>query len=353
MSRENLTKIGLVVLGISAVALLALILFATSSQPPQEVNKVEKIGEDNKQIERTAPSGLQELEMINEEDPNWRGPNTQVSLEIQDKLPERLMIFKQAGSNNTVSRDRANEIASEFGFVDLPTNLPGSGGYSLIWSEKGRALTVEPSSKTVAYDNSAFNRDPNNFNIKEFGSESEPQEMAEGYLRQYGLLSPYLDLENVSVSFTPFGELHVDETSEPGKKQLAVVDYRFRLNSHQLLVGGLFSTRVVVSSTGVLVSLKTRIYNVVWEDYKEFDLLSLAEAKRIVEQGGGMMVSNTNAYSTSLTLESYKLDTVSLAYYGKNEEEIYSHPVYVFSGKGILGSGEESLVTVYVPALAY
>jgi len=146
-----------------------------------------------------------------------------------------------------------------------------------------------------------------------------------------------------------------EEPSLTGKKELAFLEIPLQINNKPLLLTGLPGNhiQVVVSAKGIVISLKQRLYDASWQEFKEVTLISLEKAQELISKSEGVMIANSSQEGLSSTILSYELNHVSLAYYGKNEKDQYLQPIYIFGGKGALEGNIESNVLLYLLALEY
>ncbi|OGY28465.1 MAG: hypothetical protein A3F33_02325 [Candidatus Woykebacteria bacterium RIFCSPHIGHO2_12_FULL_43_10] len=353
---ERLRKIGLVLLGVTSLALLVFVtFFSKSTQQEKEIQSPPQEKSDQSETSGEAvTSQIPQLNIETVEAPEWRQSSTTATFSIDESfLESKLMVYQKTADGLVLNDVEAKRLAAEFGFGNIPQESISDQGKVWTWLRGGDSLSINLNKRTLEYFLDSLN-DPDIVAPGVEVIETEALGIAKNFLTQKGLMNDYIDTQNPKISYS---ETYSLETEKPSlvKKEIAGIEFPLKIADKPLLVSKSLSSKVKVgvSSRKVVISLKMPLYSSIWGELGEAPLISLDEAKNTVSGGGGVMVQNSFFGGASSVLQSFDLSSVYLAYYGENYQDQYLQPVYVFEGTGILEDDTESKVVVYVPAVRY
>ena len=360
MSREKLQKISLVLLGLSSLALIIFLLL------PKKEKSVSVLPPSNVPVASPSPSSSEsatptpfkvavpKVSFTEKEEAIWRNENTRVDVNLEsDNLDKVRPIYTRKTTNTDLTNSKAKDMAKTFGFLDLPEETSGPDGIKWTWEQGSKALSLVFSTRKIHYlvdsvqDESMLSPGVNIV-------ESEAKSAGIEFLQQKGLLGTYIDTQNPTFNYFGNEDLQTDRPS-PTSKEIAQIKFPLKLDDTPLLIDRPSENFVLVTVTSknVVIGLKMKLYDAVWEKWQNVGLTGVDKAIETVKSGGGVLVENEGNTLFSQTLASFNLTNASLAYYGSNKDASYLQPVYVFEGEGMLEDLQKTKVIVYTTAVDY
>lgn len=350
-NRQLTIKVVLTLLGATALILLAVFVFPVQPPKPKPSPSPSQSGTSRGSYPSpVGKTGLPNPSFVEKERESWRGSGTTVSFaDFADKgFDSKFKVYQKAESSQALNSELATSIANSFGFVSLPQNLNVENKVIWRFQKENKTLIIDFEDKTVEYSDQELLFNPPAV-LPEI-DKNKAITAATTFLKNKQVLSRFIDITRPKVSFGSLEDSHGDLVTQ-GPNEIAVLTYDFEIEGSPLLVRGINQLEVSVSGDGVVRGVKSRVYETSWEEQGEYSLLDLESAKVIIANSGGLMINNSSQVVGEETLKSYTLDDVSLAYYGRNDSDLYLEPIYIFSGSGVQQSGAASQVTVYLPAL--
>lgn len=354
-----LQKTALILIGLSSLGLLGFLLTEsfTKPRPPPSPRTQEPSPSPEPSPSVPSPTtgaSIPRLIIEGLERPEWRGENTKVSFALPGgKLAIELKVYQKLTPGGELNREKVNGIAKNFGFSGLPREDVEETETLWSWVDGAKTLSLNFNSRSLDYSVDRF-IDPSVLTPGKNLSQDEAIKLAKNFLATKNLPNSYLDLDAPVVEFSGAGSLH-GGTLESTAREIAVVNFPYKINDYPLLLSNSNQdlARVIVSSKGVVIGLKIKLYDATWQEAGAFKLLSLEKAKEAVSKGGGVMIENSATGAINETLSSYQLNKVFLAYYGANDNLGFLQPAFIFEGEGTLQNGSKSSVVLFLPAVEY
>jgi len=188
-------------------------------------------------------------------------------------------------------------------------------------------------------------------------SATEAARLAKGFLSQQKRWTPELEAGDFEVKFLKIGGFEVFPTESFEKADLLAIHFWPKINNY-LVVGSnpnLGGVEVWVAKNGKIQKVKENLANLDTSDPVDYPIISFTQAWEKITQQKGMIVALSKQEEeygvTRLQLSSVIINKTYLAYFQEQNLPAKLQPIWVFQGKTILTSGEESEVSICLPAI--
>lgn len=186
---------------------------------------------------------------------------------------------------------------------------------------------------------------------------TEAAGFSKGFLSQYKRWTPELEAGDFEVRFLKIGGFEVFPVEDFEKADLLAVHFWPKINNF-LVVGqnpNIGEVEVWVAKNGKTQKVKENLANLDTSNPVDYPIISFTQAwEKITQQKGTIVALSKQEEEYGVTrfqLSSVIINKTYLAYFQEENLPAKLQPIWVFQGKTILINGEESGVSIFLPAI--
>lgn len=255
-----------------------------------------------------------------------------------------------------LTSSNTEKIAAKFGFTKNQVKT----GSILIWNEGDKRFIADLENETITFAESATTGPL--VKIDKFPPAGDVAQKAKKILGELGVKDQFIDFQKAEIKFKTLQGIEIEtekEFQEIKEARIMEVSYFFE-PGYLSYYGKSFDSqkfKIQVNPINKVVGFESPWVINTWDSIGEYPLISVNQAYSKINKGGGSIVNITTIISAPGTqiqrkITAINFSKVNLGYFPiQDSSKSYLVPIYIFSGKASMVSGEILEITVFTIAV--
>ncbi len=255
--------------------------------------------------------------------------------------------------NYLISDKEAISIAQKLNFKIIPEVYQDQENNNIFyeWSEGGKYLSINLSMAEIEYQKE--NLDSISQEKGLLSNLDQAKEIARKFLGDFQLLPPEnINLVLTSKKYLQINEIYFNEIKSPEEANLLQLNFQYQIDEEPLSEALI---DIYLTKNSEVFRL---IYNPSFKEVKEIGSYPLKTKEELIKKLETInflhYINKEDYYITSDEIENLStvnLNKIKVTYLKTEQKENYLIPLFLISGKGLLKSGEDVEVGLYLPAI--
>lgn len=268
--------------------------------------------------------------------------NIKVSYDFKnyfDGLPKKIMLYAIKSNQNTSLNPQ--KMAVNMDFVNQPKTIETETQNLSIWENGNRQLIYYPNQSRVDYSLYSDASESGKFD-KNFSKEKAAEKTQE-FLKENGLLSQNLKLDDKEVGFIEVGLYGSRKTTQENATSIKI-PYIYTINSYRVIKGDPDTDPIMffVSPKNEFSYFTYTSFDSMLTPLKEFNLKNQKQVEKELNNGKAFLtfIETIGLHEGVNVAEDYiekiEIEDIKLSYYNSETYQNFLQPVYVFPCKAKL-----------------